>query len=207
MMRSSHIDYLRSLIQSIKTNSEPPATVLVSLFPEDKIFLITPSVSDYPSLFPFCLIQLSPLTSILDGRRFQKLSPAVLSGIKNLRYLKRHFIQEFSYSLDFWMQNSSKDVLSSGHVGAGVAQLGILDQILLYISNNSKFQTPHDVTIEVRSGASFIVLDPLENLGYYKLKVDIVFQDGLFETETVPTLAQGTFKIEEPTEIGILEEQ
>ncbi|MBM9499359.1 hypothetical protein JWG44_03750 [Leptospira sp. 201903071] len=206
-MRSSHINYLKSLIVSIKTAPEPPATELVSLFPEEKILLTAPPTAEYPSLFPFCLIQLSPLRSIPDGRRFQKLSPAVLSGIKNLRYLKRHFIQEYTYSLNFWMANSSKDVLSTGYVGSDASQLGIVDQILLYISYHQKYQTPQDVTLEIRSGVSGIVFDPTENFGYYNLKADIVFQDGLFETESVPTLAQGTFEIEEPTEIGTSEEQ
>ncbi|AOP35822.1 hypothetical protein A0128_00925 [Leptospira tipperaryensis] len=206
-MRSSHIDYLKSLIDSIKTKPELPATELVSLFPEDKILLVAPITADYPSLFPFCLIQLSPLTSIPDGRRFQKLSPAVLSGIKNLRYLKRHFSQEFTYSLSFWMQDSSKDVLSTGSVGSDVSQLGIVDQILLYIANHQKYKTSQDVTLEIRTGNATVVVDPLENLGYYKLNVEVVFQDGLFEIESVPTLAQGIFEIEEPTEIGTPEEQ
>ncbi|MGJ4753209.1 LIC10173 family protein [Leptospira kmetyi] len=206
-MRISHIEYLKSLILSVKVLPEPPATEPVSLFSESRIFQTSPNVDDYPSLFPFCVLIQSPLVSIADGKRFQKLEPETISGVKNIRFLKRHYIQEFTYTIHFWMQNSAKDVPSAGHLGSGVGSLGIIDQILNYLSNHRKFATAQGITVEVKPGASFVVSDSSENLGYYKLKMEIVFSDGLFETESVPTLAQGTFQIEEPTEIGTSEEQ
>lgn len=206
-MRISHLDYLKSLILSVKVLPELPETEPISLFSESGILQSNPNVSDYPSLFPFCVILQSPLVSIADGRRFQKLDPAIVSGVKNIRFLKRHYIQEFKYIIHFWMQNSSKDVPSTGHLGSGAGSLGIIDQILIYLSNHPKFSTAQGVTVEVNPGESSVISDSSENLGYYKLKMEIVFSDGLFETESVPTLAQGTFQIEEPTEIGTSEEQ
>ncbi|PJZ57025.1 LIC10173 family protein [Leptospira barantonii] len=206
-MRISHIEYLKSLVLSVKVLPDLPETEPVSLFSESGIYQVGPNVSDYPSLFPFCVIFQSPLVSIADGKRFQKLEPAVVSGVKNIRFLKRHYIQEFTYTIHFWMQNSSKDVPSTGHLGSGAGALGIVDQILIYLSNHQKFATAQGATVAVKPGESFVVSDPSENLGYYKLMMEIVFSDGLFETESVPTLAQGTFQIEEPTEIGTSEEQ
>ncbi|EMY78392.1 hypothetical protein LEP1GSC060_2776 [Leptospira weilii serovar Ranarum str. ICFT] len=206
-MRISHIDYLKSLIVSIKTLPELPATEPISLFPESKIFLSNPYVADYPDLFPFCVIFQSPLVSIADGKRFQRLNSEIVNGIKNIRFLKRHYIQEFKYVIDFWMQNSSDDVPSTGHAGPNAWDLGVIDQILIYLSNHRNFKTSGGVTVEVKPGVSYRIADVSENLGYYKLKTEIVFSDGLFETESVPTLAQGTFQIEEPTDIETSEEQ
>ncbi|MCH1911217.1 hypothetical protein L9Z41_00915 [Leptospira noguchii] len=204
-MRTSHLDYLKSLILSIKTLSEPPFADPISLFSENRIFQSVPNVNDYPNLFPFCIIFQSPLISVVDGRRFQRLNSEFVNGIKNIRFLKRHYIQEFKYSIDFWMQNLLKDIPSSGHFGSGF--LGIFDQILIFLSNQRKFITPYGVTVEVRPGVFSIISNPSENLGFYKLTIEIFFNDGLFETESVPTLAQGTFQIEEPTEIRTSEEQ
>ncbi|RHX82218.1 hypothetical protein DLM76_06525 [Leptospira yasudae] len=206
-MRISHIDYLESMIVSIKTLPELPATEPISLFAENRIFQSRPNVSDYPTLFPFCVISLNPFESIAERKRFQKLEPVLVGGIKNLRFLKRHYIQEFTYSIEFWMQDSAKDVASTGDFDGSAAELGIFDQILIYLSEHSKLITQQGVTVEVKPGSCSKVSDPSENLGYYKLKMEIVFSDGLFETETVPTLAQGTFQIEEPTEIETSEEQ
>lgn len=85
--------------------------------------------------------------------------------------------------------------------------MGIFDQILIFLSNQRKFITPYGVTVEVKPGIFSISSDLSENLGFYKLTTEIFFNDGLFETESVPTLAQGTFQIEEPTEIVTSEEQ
>lgn len=204
-MRICHLDYLKSLILSIKTLPESPSADPISLFSENKIFQSAPNVSDYPNLFPFCIIFQSPLVSVSDGRRFQRLDSKFVNGIKNIRFLKRHYIQEFKYTIDFWMQDSLKDIPSSGHLNSGV--LGIFDQILIFLSNQRKFITLHGVTVEVKPGSFSIIANPSENLGFYKLTTEIFFNDGLFETESVPTLAQGTFQIEEPTEIGTSGEQ
>lgn len=204
-MRISHLDYLKSLILSIKTLPESPSADPISLFSENKIFQSAPNASDYPNLFPFCIIFQSPLVSVPDGRRFQRLDSEFVNGIKNIRFLKRHYIQEFKYTIDFWMQDSLKDIPSSGHLNSGA--LGIFDQILIFLSNQRKFITLHGVTVEVKPGSFSIIANPSENLGFYKLTTEIFFNDGLFEAESVPTLAQGTFQIEEPTEIGTSGEQ
>ncbi|WP_025182197.1 LIC10173 family protein [Leptospira kirschneri] len=204
-MRISHLDYLKSLILSIKTLPESPSTDPIPLFSEDRIFQSAPDTNDYPDLFPFCIIFQSPLVSVMDGRRFQRLDSEFVNGVKNIRFLKRHYIQEFKYIINFWMENPLKDIPSSGHLGSG--SLGIFDQILIFLSNQRKFTTPRGVTVEVKPGVFSIIADPSENLGFYKLTTEIFFNDGLFETESVPTLAQGTFQIEEPTEIGTSEEQ
>ncbi|EMJ92185.1 LIC10173 family protein [Leptospira alstonii] len=206
-MRISHIDYLKSLIVSIKTLPEPPAAEPIPLFPESKILLSNPSTNDYPTLFPFCVIFQSPLVSIADGKRFQRLDSEIVNGVKNIRFLKRHYIQEFKYVIDFWMRNSSEDVPSTGHSNSNAWNLGVIDQILIYLSNHRNFKTSQGVTVEIKPGVSYIISDVSENLGYYKLKTEIVFSDGLFETESVPTLAQGTFQIEEPTDMETSEEQ
>ncbi|WP_061244217.1 LIC10173 family protein [Leptospira noguchii] len=204
-MRISHLEYLRSLILSIKTLPETPSADPTFLFSENRIFQSVPNVNDYPNLFPFCIIFQSPLVSTMDGRRFQRLDSEFINGIKNIRFLKRHYIQEFKYYINFWMQNPLKDIPSSGHCGSGF--LGIFDQILIFLSNQRKFITPYGVTVEVKPGIFSISSDPSENLGFYKLTTEIFFNDGLFETESVPTLAQGTFQIQEPTEIVTSEEQ
>ncbi|WP_229267218.1 hypothetical protein [Leptospira sp. mild_001] len=206
-MRISHLDYLKSLILSIKTLPELPSTEPISLFAENRIFQSGPNIDNYPNLFPFCTIFQNPLVSVSDGRRFQRLDSKIVNGIKNIRFLKRHYIQEFKYSIDFWMQDFSKDLPSTGHLDSNVEFLGIFDQILIYLASHSKFSTPQGVTVEVRSGVFSIITDSSENLGFYKLNTEIIFNDGLFETESVPTLAQGTFQIEEPVEIGASEEQ
>lgn len=92
-MRISHLDYLKSLILSIKTLPESPSADPIPLFSEDRIFQSAPDTNDYPDLFPFCIIFQSPLVSIMDGRRFQRLDSEFVNGVENIRFLKRHYIQ------------------------------------------------------------------------------------------------------------------
>ncbi|EMN91203.1 LIC10173 family protein [Leptospira weilii] len=204
-MKRTHITYLKDLIGTIMKSPIPPSTDLVRLIPEDKIFEAHPREDKFQENAPFCVINHTPITPILDGRRWQKLSSVEISGVKNLRYLRRHFSQEFRYSLNFWFDDPTQSLLSIGDFSGRADDSGILDQSLIYIAKHKRFVTPQGVTVEVRPGRAALVSDPEEKKTLYKIFVEIVFKDGVFETELVPTLAGGTLEVESPIEVVVRE--
>ncbi|MDV6237749.1 hypothetical protein CH379_019140 [Leptospira ellisii] len=205
-MKIGHIKYLKNLIRSIQTSPEPPETEPRQLIPNDRIFEVHPPDDKFQELIPFCVVEHSPNQPERNGRRTERLEPTMIDGVKNLQYLKEHYKQEYKYVLNFWLNNIKQDLLSKGDFTGSSLDSGIVDQALIYIAKNERYATSQGATVEIRPGKVALVTDPAEKLSLYKIYVEVIFKDGIFELERVPTLASGTFEIEEPTEIVSSEE-
>ncbi|EKT88102.1 LIC10173 family protein [Leptospira santarosai] len=205
-MKIGHIKYLKNLIRSIQTNPIPPETALRPLIANDRIFEVHPPEDKFQELIPFCVVEHSPNQPERNGRRTERLEPAMIDGVKNLQYLKEHYKQEYKYVLNFWLDNIEQDILSTGDFTGSPLDSGIVDQALIYIAKNERYATSQGATVEIRPGTVALVTDPAKKLSLYKIYIEVIFKDGIFEVERVPTLAMGTFEIEEPTEICKSEE-
>ncbi|WP_016756174.1 LIC10173 family protein [Leptospira santarosai] len=205
-MKVGHIKYLKNLIRSVKTNPIPPETEPRQLIPNDRIFEVHPPEDRFQELIPFCVVEHSPNQPKRNGRRTERLEPAIIDGVKNLQFLKEHYQQEYKYVLNFWLDNIEQDILSKGDFTGSPLDSGIVDQALIYIAKNKRYATSQGATVEIRPGTVALVTDPAKKLSLYKIYIEVIFTDGIFEVESVPTLAMGTFEIEEPTEICKSEE-
>ncbi|MFQ3857151.1 LIC10173 family protein [Leptospira kirschneri] len=205
-MKIGHIKYLKNLIRSIQANPEPPETEPYQLIPNERIFEVHPPGDKFQELVPFCVVEHSPNQPERNGRRTERLESTVIEGVKNLQFLKEHYKQEYKYVLNFWLENIEQDILSRGDFTGSPLSSGIVDQTLIYIAKNKRYATSQGATVEIRPGKTALVTDPAEKLSLYKIYVEVIFKDGIFEVERVPTLASGTFEIEEPIEIVSSEE-
>lgn len=160
----------------------------------------------FQELIPFCVVEHSPSQPERNGRRKNRLESTVVDGVKNLQFLKEHYKQEYKYVLNFWLNSVDQEILSKGDFTGSPFDSGIVDQALIYIAKHERYATPQGATVEIRVGKVALVTDPAEKLSLYKIYVEVIFDDGIFEVEQVPTLASGTFEIEEPTEIVSSEE-
>ncbi|EKO32871.1 hypothetical protein QMM53_06625 [Leptospira santarosai] len=205
-MKHGHIKYLKNLIRSVKTNPIPPETEPRQLIPNDRIFEVHPPEDRFQELIPFCVVEHSPSQPKRNGRRTERLEPAIIDGVKNLQFLTEHYQQEYKYVLNFWLDNIEQDILSKGDFTGSPLDSGIVDQALIYIAKNERYATSQGATVEIRPGTVALVTDPAKKLSLYKIYIEVIFTDGIFEVERVPTLAMGRFEIEEPTEIVRSEE-
>ncbi|ULH29056.1 LIC10173 family protein [Leptospira weilii] len=205
-MKIGHIKYLKNLIRSIQTSPAPPGTEPIQLIANDRIFEVHPPDDKFQELIPFCVVEHSPNQPERNGRRIERLEPTMIDGVKNLQYLKEHYKQEYKYVLNFWLDDINQDLLSKGDFTGSSLDSGIVDQALIYIAKKEHYATPQGATVEIRPGKTALVTDPAEKLSLYKIYIEVIFKDGIFELERVPTLASGTFEIEEPTEIVSSEE-
>ncbi|EKO89083.1 MULTISPECIES: LIC10173 family protein [Leptospira] len=205
-MKSGHIKYLKELIRSIKTDPIPPDTNPRQLFSNERIFEVHPTVDKFQELIPFCVIEHTANQPERNGRRTERLEPTMIDGVKNLQFLKEHYKQEYKYVLNFWLDDVSQDILSKGDFTGSPLDSGIVDQALIYIAKHERYATFQGATVEIRPGKTALVTDPAEKSSLYKIYLEVIFKDGIFEVEQVPTLASGTFEIEEPTEIVSSEE-
>ncbi|WP_078125701.1 LIC10173 family protein [Leptospira alexanderi] len=205
-MKIGHIKYLKELIRSIKTFPIPPDTIPRQLISNERIFEVHPPRDQFQENIPFCVVEHTTNQPERNGRRKERLEPAMIDGVKNLRFLKEHYKQEYKYVLNFWLDNVKQDLLSKGDFSGNPLDSGIVDQALIYIAKNERYATPQGATVEIRPGKVALVTDPAESLSLYKIYLEVIFEDGIFEVERVPTLASGTFEIEEPTEIVRSEE-
>lgn len=200
-MRASHITYMKNLIASITVPPILPATVPSMLIPPERVLEVDPPLDSFQETVPFCVIKYVPMAPVVDGKRVRQLDSFVdANGVKNLQYLRRHFSQEFRYSLNFWLEDPTMDVLSSGNFVTD--EMGIMDQALMYLAKNLRFATTGQATVEVTPGRGALVTDPAGERGLYKIYIEVVFKDGLYETEIVPTLSGGTLVIDEPIAIS-----
>ncbi|WP_017852022.1 LIC10173 family protein [Leptospira interrogans serovar Szwajizak] len=205
-MKRGHIKYLKELIRSIKTDPIPPDTNPRQLFSNERIFEVHPAVDKFQELIPFCAIEHGANQPERNGRRTERLEPTMIDGVKNLQFLKEHYKQEYKYVLNFWLDDVSQDLLSKGDFTGSPLDSGIVDQALIYIAKHERYATSQGATVEIRPGKTALVTDPAEKSSLYKIYLEVIFKDGIFEVEQVPTLALGTLEIEEPTEIVRSEE-
>lgn len=195
-MRKSHITYIKALIASIQNLS---LDVPIALIDPEKVFEVDPALDKFQEHIPFVVIKHVPTQPISDGRRIDRLPNQVIDSIKNLQYIKREFQMDFRYSLNFWFEDPTNEVLSSGDISS--SELGILDQALIYLYENERYLGESGETIQVEPGRCSMVTDPAAELGLYKIYIELIFKDGLFRVEQVPTLANATLEIEEPIEV------
>jgi hypothetical protein len=199
-MRASHITYIKSLIESIRNLELEEPTPLI---PATKVFEVDPPLDQFQESVPFVVIKHVPTLPKKDGRRIDRLPNVDIDSKKHLEFLKREYEMEFRYSLNFWFNDPTKEVLSSGNITT--SELGILDQSLIYLVENERYLGASGETIHVEPGRCSLVTDPAGELGLYKIYIEVIFKDGLFRVDQVPTLANGQFELEEPTEIEVLD--
>ncbi|MCE9501287.1 MAG: hypothetical protein K8R21_12440, partial [Leptospira sp.] len=186
-MRKSHIAYLKDLATKIKISDE-------FLIAEDKFLEIDPPLDRFQESIPFCVVKYVATTPTRNKRIIKKLSDKDVDGVRNLRFLREHFKTDYRYSLNFWVSDPTKDVVSKpgGDEGEDLlseSDLGIIDQVLLYIAEHERFLSPQGKDVEVSLGRCAIVADPAGEMGEYKVYVEIVFADGLHSIETVPSIS------------------
>lgn len=205
-MRSYHLDILKEIASSIDLDDQNPFRPSIPVansndklvWPNETVrfFEITPPIDAYEEKIPFCVVIQKPTRNQLDARLSHRISPVYLSdGGKINRFLKRHFKQEFRYHLNFWIEKPDSELLSN------VTDRGIIDQCLIYISNNSRTVNPQGAYMGLDVGPSGIVTDPAKKSSVYKVFVEIIIRDGLYSIEKQETLAAGTLEIVEPVNV------
>lgn len=199
-MRASHITYIKSLIESIRDLSLETPTALI---PATKVFEVDPPMDQFQESVPFVVIKHVPTEPVKDGRRKDRLPNVDIDSVKHIQFLKREYEMDFRYSLNFWFNDPTRDVLSSGNITS--SELGILDQTLIYLVENERYLGASGETIHVAPGRCSLVTDPAGELGLYKIYIEVIFKDGLYRVDQVPTLANGTLEIEEPVELEVLD--
>lgn len=195
-MRKAHIDYLKSLAGAVVLDGVNPFV--------DNFFEVQPPLDSFQEKVPFCVVGYNAVQNNLD-KRFKiqnRINPVYNDdGTKTLRYVKRHFSQRFVYQLDFWLDTPDADILSQAE------DMGILDQSLLYLSSHptiTRVVNDVSIAIELDVGSSGIVTDPAGELGLYKLFLEVVFNDGLWEIVNEPSMAGVSIKIVPPVEVESL---
>lgn len=184
-MRKEHIDYLKKLKTAIGFTG--------------KMLEIAPRADQIKREIPLCYITFRNVLNKLDARiknRVQRL-PAVVdsNGNKYLRYVVRHFKQEFRYQLNFLFSGSEieNELLSEP------SKEGLIDKALRFVSAN-QYINRAPVYIGVDVGASGLITDE-SNRDIFMAFVEIIFRDGVYEEERVRALSGGTFRIVPPVKV------
>ncbi len=185
-MRKAHIDYIKNMRSAIG-------------FP-GKCLEIARRGEQIEQLIPVCVISSRNVVNNLDARVKNRLLrlPALQNpdGTKSLRYVVRHFKQEYRYQVAFWLRG---DAIVSELLSETSAE-GLIDLVLRYVSLNQYINdgVPYQIGVDV--GASGILSDESGD-DIFKAYVEIIFRDGLYEEESVEALSGGTLEIVPPVEI------
>ena len=177
-MRTYHINYFKALVEQIQIEV---GGVTTSPF-VGKFFEVAPPLTSFKDTAPFCAIHHCKIENQLDSNyRANKISSIVKDGKKVLRVLQKHFLQEYTYQLDFWCPIPVQDA------DFEPSKVLLLDQALSYISKNpislNQIDTVNNVDVEIRVkvGCSGIEYDPESFLDLYKTFIKVTMRDGLFE--------------------------
>jgi hypothetical protein len=191
-MRKVHLDYIKDLVSQVHLDGAYPFIPAVTTQEggeefydtDSKFFEITPSIDHFQELVPFCLVQQGRDRNYEDNKlshRLEDIKPT--PETKTKQYLKRHYIQEIPVTLEFWLDDPSSELLSESN------DRGIIDQVLIYISNFKKVPNEHGVTMSVTTKSSGVITDPSRDISLYKVFVEIVFTDGLYTKQEIATMA------------------
>jgi hypothetical protein len=214
-MRKSHIDYMRTMTESVIIDGIHLFAPEPDTKKQGKFLEMLPAADTFQKLLPVCVIYSAKINDNLDGRQTtdtrvkttEKIAPILdTNGNKILRSIRTEFKQEFNYTLHFILKNPTRDILSD------IDSPGILDQCKRYIVTNpktySKVLLPansvttdnlnYPVNVDV-SGSELIT--QYAGDGLYILGLDVVFRDKLITLIEEPTI-YGTLEVEQP--IGVV---
>ncbi|MCB1201347.1 MAG: hypothetical protein KDK41_11940 [Leptospiraceae bacterium] len=187
-MRGIHIDYLKAMRTAAGFTG--------------KLLEIAPRADEIMRQIPVAVIYPRPVVNQLDARVLNRVKrlPSLQNqnGTKDLKYVKRHFKQEYRYQVAFFLKGDSIEAeLMSSHQAPG-----IIDKCLKFISDNQYITTGNTLAqIGVDVGPSGIIEDEADK-DVFKAFVDVIFRDGVYEEELERTLAGGTLEIELPVLIN-----
>ncbi|MDI7196297.1 LIC10173 family protein [Leptospira santarosai] len=189
-MRKSHIDFLREMATSIEVDE-------TILFPPEKFFEYQPPLDQIEEQIPCAIVRFSEPTNVLGKKIKTQLEKIIRGNSVFIKYAVRQVKQDFKYTIDFWMNDPQTDV------GSTVANRGVLDQCLLFVSQRKWFKTEEQIPVRVRLGKSNVVDDPAKETGNYKLYLEVIFNDGLYTIEEEETLAGTELEAAEPIIEGV----
>ncbi|MEM7184482.1 MAG: hypothetical protein AAF518_26530 [Spirochaetota bacterium] len=191
-MRKYHIDYFTTLVAQIQTEVGGVATTPFV----GKFFEVAPPLTSFKDTAPFCTIHHSTSINQIDSQyKVNKITSTTIDGKKVLRFLKKHFLQEYTYQLDFWLP------IPSVESDYEPSKVNLIDQVLSYIVQNpnciNALDPVNDVNIEIRvtTGESGTMYEPEDYLDLYKTYIEITMRDGLFEILEEATLGGSTVDI------------
>jgi hypothetical protein len=198
-MRRTHIDYFRELCDSIKLEKDK-----VDFFPfKDRFLEVYPAEQELIEEFPCAVLVLKSLKNNLDARFKEKnrIEPVFRDKTKYNRYFVKHFKQEYSYEIHFWIKDPSFDIFSTPE------KMGILDQALLYISRNTTrtYKPDYDgikeIEFRIDVGDSSLETGSVSSKSVYQITLGVIVRDGLYTIEEEETISGYTLQIEDPVDV------
>ena len=198
-----HIELLKALAGSIEfggTNpfAAGPTDPVDGIQPADvvRFFEIEPPFDRVSENLPYCYIEHHDFRTARWGkRRVRRLTdgvnstPGPLAGQPTQRWLRRVEGREYTYTLHFIVERPDDDILSDP-----ISGYGIIDQARLYIENKRRYEY-EERPVKVKAGMARVMSDPAAELAQYEIVVGVIFVDGLYVIDEVPTLAGGTVAV------------
>lgn len=170
-MRRSHIVYLKQMFESI---TSPPA-------PEGgygpRFLEIHPSLDEISQNLPCVVIgDVKTRNSMPDKTKMDYIELPFRNeadGSMTVRRLRRNFLQDYTYRIQFYMNDPSAELLSDDAIR------GVIDQCLIFLSENQRFVNDQQAVVRVESGESGMDTSMADE-GIYMVYLDVVMHDAYY---------------------------
>ncbi len=177
-MKESHIKYMQELCASITLGADKP-------FSRERFYKIESAPDNWQQQIPFVICRHEEVRIKRVGRRTQRLPKKELQ----LRFVRQLYSQLHRYRLEFWLTDSTNDILSNSTTP------GIVDQALAYLQGKRVTSDETGASIRVEPGIASRIKDTEHNTEQYYTFLELMFYDGLHQTEAVDTLSGTQFEI------------
>jgi hypothetical protein len=138
---------------------------------------IHPSIDSLPQMMPCAAISgVQCRNSMPDRTRMDYIDlPArnEADGTVTTRRLRRHFLQDYRYRIQFYLTEPEPEILSDDE------RRSVVDQCLIFISENQRTVNEQHAVIRIEAGESGLDTSLAED-GIYSCYLDVILHDAYY---------------------------